>query len=479
MAKTKYGEIKCSNVKYDCKINAIIEELEKKRNPREIANKLKVPFGVVDNIQKRIKSIQYSMKNKNENNLERDNTPEELQKKEEVTKVETQSVPTIEPDAEESKEETKEEKLVSNISKYKGTEIAGKREKLSDDVVLRMLEMFELKIPKTQVAEELGIAYSTVLRYAKEYGYTNMKKGKRTNKNRTSTNKRGYTHGGKGRKIDSTNKTKNNVSNGNERKIPGEDYARELEKKASNNKNSNTNADALPDAISNDIGDRNESYREDVVCVGLVKDRHDMPVEKFIFDKVQESVMFKYEELDKIVVDFIKNEVGLKKDKETGELVGTKSLVVYVTGLTCCIGSVIKICHNYSVNLTLMHYNIKNGEYYKQVIWNSFGKGYINTLFNNATEINLHDITIEEMRENRFYVMRTVKLHETIENEVIFDVFKDQVDLWIHHGKVLSVCMLDTTCRIAVYVDYSELVDEKVVSVNKITSVYNWSKSEK
>ena len=66
MAKTKYGEIKCSNVKYDCKINAIIEELEKKRNPKEIANKLKVPFGVVDNIQKRIKSIQYSMKNKTE-----------------------------------------------------------------------------------------------------------------------------------------------------------------------------------------------------------------------------------------------------------------------------------------------------------------------------------------------------------------------------------------------------------------------------
>ena len=197
MAKTKYGEIKCSNVKYDCKINAIIEELEKKRNPKEIANKLKVPFGVVDNIQKRIKSIQYSMKNKTENNLERDNNSEELQKKEEVVKVDTPVNTPIEPVVEESKEEIKEEKPVS---KYKGVEIAGKRDKLSDDVVLRMLEMFELKIPKTQVAEELGIAYSTVLRYAKEYGYTNMKKGKRTNKNRTTTNKRGC--GGKGIKID-------------------------------------------------------------------------------------------------------------------------------------------------------------------------------------------------------------------------------------------------------------------------------------
>ena len=208
---------------------------------------------------------------------------------------------------------------------------------------------------------------------------------------------------------------------------------------------------------------------------GLIKDRHDMPTSLFIFDKVQESIMFNYDELDNIVSNFIKKEVGFMKD-ENNEEIGAYELVVYVTGLSCCIGSLIKMCDKYKVNLTLMHFNNRNEGYHKQVIWDKFGKWYINKLFPTATNINLHDITINDMKNEKFFVIRTVELHEDGDNDVKFDIFKNQSDLWIFHGDILSKTMINTKYKIAVYVDLSEILDDKVSSVNKISSIYNWSK---
>ena len=464
MAQTEYGNISCSNKKYNNRVVDIVKLLDQGLSEKEINKRTKVPFGTIRNIQKKYNVLKHSatvMKNKEENNVEKDNEKELLKNEE----VKTEVVMPVDDIIEKEKI-----KPISNTSKYKGTEITGKREKLSDDVILKIIEMCEEGISKTQIAEELGIAYSTTCRYAKEFGMTtNKRKSRSQTSKKKNQSKNTRIHGGKGKSFNTINENNSEI-------VPGEKYASTVLEEKIKESVDTGNCDNLKEIVEF-IKNKESSYKEDVVTCGLIKDRHDMPVNKFIFNTIGESIMFKYDELDKIVADFIKTEVKLKKD-DNGELIGAKSLVVYVTGLTCCVSSLIKVCHSFGVNLTLMHFNNRNGSYIKQVIWNSFGKGYINKLFPNATEIELHNISVEEMKENRFYVMRTVKLHESLDNEVIYDIFKeqDQVELWMYHGKMLSETMIDKTRKNAVYVDLSEIKDEKVYSINKVSAVYNWSK---
>lgn len=110
--------------------------------------------------------------------------------------------------------------------------------------------------------------------------------------------------------------------------------------------------------------------RYKTIKVGLIKDRHPMPVNKYIFEEeIDSDSMFNYKHLDSIISQFILNNINIKTVDNV--CVADKSLCVYVTGLQCALASLIKICSNYNVPLTLMHYNIATDSYESQVIFKS------------------------------------------------------------------------------------------------------------
>lgn len=110
--------------------------------------------------------------------------------------------------------------------------------------------------------------------------------------------------------------------------------------------------------------------------VGLVKGRHELPVDDYIFDEIGDVTDFKA--MDKVTKDFMVSKVGLgqyfrRSDTATYEdevtSYGEKSLVVYVTGLSAALAAVIKSCARNCVPLTLMHYDRETGSYVPQQIF--------------------------------------------------------------------------------------------------------------
>ena len=113
------------------------------------------------------------------------------------------------------------------------------------------------------------------------------------------------------------------------------------------------------------------------IIVGMIKGRHELPVEDYIFDVVEN--VHDYDAIHAHVMDFLKSRVGLTTTYGCGInqvdyadveiLCGKSELVVYVTGLTCVTAELIRCCAMYGVSLTLMHYDNATGSYMPQKIF--------------------------------------------------------------------------------------------------------------
>ena len=94
--------------------------------------------------------------------------------------------------------------------------------------------------------------------------------------------------------------------------------------------------------------------------IGAVRGRHEMPVNKFVFDEAITNFDIKAIEYH---VDTVMNKEVFRHDGETFDEVR-----LYVTGLTVVTTSVVKWCFNNDVALSLMHYNTVAQDYVEQVI---------------------------------------------------------------------------------------------------------------
>ena len=88
---------------------------------------------------------------------------------------------------------------------------------------------------------------------------------------------------------------------------------------------------------------------------GLCEARHPMPVEKYIFP----------------------NSIADPTDVEGLERTARESLagiddgdsiVIYVSGLTVALISVLNVCRDRNIEVTLMHFDIKSNNYYEQKV---------------------------------------------------------------------------------------------------------------
>lgn len=114
------------------------------------------------------------------------------------------------------------------------------------------------------------------------------------------------------------------------------------------------------------------------VVVGMIKGRHELPVEDYIFNEAIEDV-HAYESIRKNICKFVESKIHVKKNMGVAMnsadysdylvFKGEKSLIVYVTGLTAVTAELIGVCARNGVSLTLMNYDASTGEYKPQVIF--------------------------------------------------------------------------------------------------------------
>ena len=113
------------------------------------------------------------------------------------------------------------------------------------------------------------------------------------------------------------------------------------------------------------------------IKVGLIKGRHEMPVDNYIFDEITDVLDF--DTMNKQIINFINNNINIYTAYGCGinqigyedveVLTADTKLIVYVTGLTSVTAELIKVCALKGISLTLMHYDRESGDYLPQVIF--------------------------------------------------------------------------------------------------------------
>ena len=113
------------------------------------------------------------------------------------------------------------------------------------------------------------------------------------------------------------------------------------------------------------------------IKVGLIKGRHEMPVDNYIFDEINDVLDF--DNMNKQIINFINNNINVYAAYGCGinqigyedveVLTSDTKLIVYVTGLTSVTAELIKVCALKGISLTLMHYDRDTSDYLPQVIF--------------------------------------------------------------------------------------------------------------
>jgi hypothetical protein len=111
-----------------------------------------------------------------------------------------------------------------------------------------------------------------------------------------------------------------------------------------------------------------DKYSQDVVVAGLCKNRHDMPVSRYVFDTLTEKEINDPKYIESRALGFINAYVRPKPTMPA------KTLVLYCTGFALALSTIVKICVQNKVNLLTMHWNPTTQSYVPQNTLDIFGK---------------------------------------------------------------------------------------------------------
>ena len=113
--------------------------------------------------------------------------------------------------------------------------------------------------------------------------------------------------------------------------------------------------------------------KSNTVYAGLIRGRHELPIDTYIFDKIDDPTDFAY--MYDVAFNFIETHCNLYIGCGCGinqrpyidiEVFRGTPLVVYVTGLSAALAAVIRACAENGVPLTLMHYDRESDTYKPQ-----------------------------------------------------------------------------------------------------------------
>lgn len=292
---------------------------------------------------------------------------------------------------EKSKKEKEKMKKEQKIEKEVQNSITTKSTKpISEDLILRILELREEQYSYRQISKELGISEATVFRYCKKFDMTKSYKKKKD-------------------KVSSIVEKKESLSFDNTR----------------------------------------------IIKVGLIRNRHIMPVDNFIFDSIPDDMIFDFNWMDKTVKDFILSNINFvtREDEVT---VPDKKLYVYVTGLSSALASVIKICSELCINLTLFHFDTKSGSFLPQIIFENFKQSknrMIGNIFKNNGKVVFTDCTFNDIFNSEFYLIEMVNFDSENKNDRQRDMYivKDYSNLWRFFGELSEQILSIETKRITIF----------------------------
>lgn len=101
------------------------------------------------------------------------------------------------------------------------------------------------------------------------------------------------------------------------------------------------------------------------IVVGLCENRHKIPVKEYIFKDISNPSDIK--KIEEEAFNWVYNHcLVTEKINNFTIITGKYELVIYVTGLTVALTSILKICQGYDIKVTLMHYDRDNDNYVKQ-----------------------------------------------------------------------------------------------------------------
>lgn len=411
----------------DSKCNKIKEDiLAGKLSKRQIANKYKVDLAVVYKVANMIRDEVAAVK-----------ADKVLESAEEI-KVDEQIA--------ETKDEQEEQK-------NKDTKFPTK---IDDDTILKIIELAEEGIPKTKIVEETGVSYSTVCSYCKQFGVFNDERGGNTNAKKRRAKQKARKKATKQTTQIPTNKGGGDFTEQQPEVKPVEQKPVEVEKP----KHSLV-----------------ELKKQEIIKVGLIKDRHPMPTNKYIFDRISTEDMFNYDRLEETVNNFLNTEIGFDSD-ENGEQIAKKSLQVFITGLPCASAALIKVCQQRHVNLTLLHFNNDKEDYIAQVIWNSFAPDdKVSELFSNNGTVSLYDCTLDEIVKDQFYSIKIVDFNSPNKADRKTDMilFSEYEKVWPYYGELMNKIMLESgKTRIALFADKCWIKNGKCTEVQRLNRVSNF-----
>jgi hypothetical protein len=109
---------------------------------------------------------------------------------------------------------------------------------------------------------------------------------------------------------------------------------------------------------------------------GLIKGRHDMPVDAYLLDEVKNVLDFKEirhklrKKLNEVPFEFEASirEAPCSLEGDITCRVSKDILKVYVTGLTAAVAELISVCTEEGIPLTLMHYDREKESYVSQYV---------------------------------------------------------------------------------------------------------------
>lgn len=100
-----------------------------------------------------------------------------------------------------------------------------------------------------------------------------------------------------------------------------------------------------------------------VISCGLIAGRHEIPVDKYIFDDINAGLMFNFDKQREICLEFINKHIEFVNGEPN------KIIELYATGLKSALATVQSICTELKIPLTIMHYDAVSMTYKPQSIF--------------------------------------------------------------------------------------------------------------
>ncbi len=222
----------------------------------------------------------------------------------------------------------------------------------------------------------------------------------------------------------------------------------------------------------------------ETVEAGLVGDRHEVPVDKFIYPTtLSEDVMFNSNEMDRIARKFIEENFNLLSTN-------TKVLKAYLTGYQPALVSTIKACNDYGIKFIGMNYNASKKCYIPQggnCELDEVG-GYIKAFDklyqqkNLAGDILLFNCTYEDFSESNidnFYIMEAAKMRNTSstdnqKEESVIIIMKNIEDIWKVYPTVLDHLLANDGLNLALWVTTAKIKENNLCWNMNIIKSFNY-----